>query len=62
MHQIQTSKLPRNSSSRSTVAVNPDLLDALRELADREGYTVNGLVALLINESLDRRLHQDGGV
>ena len=35
----------------------PDLLTALTELATSEDLPVGALIALLINEALDRRLH-----
>jgi hypothetical protein len=60
MAQIQTSKPVHKS--RSSVTIHPDLLHALRDLAEVEEYTLNGLVALLINEGLNHRLNQNGGV
>jgi hypothetical protein len=47
---------------RPNLTIHPDLLRALRELAEAEEYSVTGLVNLLIRDALDRRLHQNGGV
>jgi hypothetical protein len=56
---IQILKFP-HKPSRPNVAVQPDLLDALRGLARCEGYpTVDGFVAILVNEALDHRLAQE---
>ena len=47
---------------RPNLTIHPNLLRALRELAEAEEYSVNGLAAILINDALDRRLHQNGDV
>jgi hypothetical protein len=46
--------------SRNTITLHPNLHRALRELATQEDYSVGCLVALLINEALDRRLARRG--
>jgi hypothetical protein len=43
---------------RSTPLLAPNLLAALSELAATEDLPVATLVALLINEALDQRLHR----
>ena len=42
--------------SRSRIALQPELHAALSQLAKHEGHSVAGLITLLINEALDRRL------
>jgi hypothetical protein len=47
---------------RPNLTIHPDLLRALRELAEVEEYPLNCLVTILIRDALDRRLNQNGGV
>jgi hypothetical protein len=54
-------KVQAPACQRPNLTIHPDLLRALRELAEVEEYSVSGLATLLIRDALDRRLHQNGG-